>query len=243
MSDQSYLDERYFVDEYVYNCPFCNRRHVSYSVRNKVSFNWRHDKPCYVYIVCCHSCKNESLHLCFGDLRLSEHNYGIFDSDVGSSLDELFFYSVPTSFFNFDSRVPRILRELLTEAEGCLKSNFLTGASACARKLVYEFASLSRVSGINYNERIKSLQEVYPSVDSTYFDSLLTIQKATSSKIHENSYDGWKAEHLRLILASLHEVLHEVYVTPALRDDRRKSILTLKDEVLGAGLSSDARPE
>ena len=57
-------------------------------------------------------------------------------------LDADFFYSVPTSFFVMDERVPRVLRELLTESEGCLKSNFLTGASACARKVVYELAKL-----------------------------------------------------------------------------------------------------
>lgn len=150
-------------------------------------------------------------------------------TDMGMLLDQAFFFSVPTSFFVLDERVPRQLRELLTEAEGCLKSNFLTGASACARKIVYELGVLSKAEGDNYEDRIKSLKDLHPEVDPAFFDTLLTVQQVTSSKVHENSYDGWEAKHLRVILSSLSEVLHEIYVVPALRADRRKEILALKD--------------
>ena len=47
----------------------------------------------------------------------------------------LFFYSVPTSFFVLDNRILFFLPDLLTGAKGSLKSNYLTGASACARKI------------------------------------------------------------------------------------------------------------
>ena len=144
----------------------------------------------------------------------------------------MFFYSVPTSFSVLDERVPRILRELTTEAEGCLKSNYLTGASACARKIVYELGVLSEAKGENYEERIKSLKQIHSGVEPTFFDTLLTIQQVTSSKVHENSFDGWEAKHLRTIIATLSEVLHEIYVIPALRADRRKAILSLKDELI-----------
>ncbi|MBI3129398.1 MAG: hypothetical protein HYZ11_17445 [Candidatus Tectomicrobia bacterium] len=154
------------------------------------------------------------------------------DIDAGDVLDRAFFYSVPTSFFVLDERVPRILRELLTEAEGCLKSNFLTGASACARKIVYELGVLSKADGDDYESRIKSLKQIYRDVSPEFFDTLLTIQQVTSSKVHENSYDGWEAKHLRIILAALAEVLHEIYVVPALRNDRRKAVLALKDELI-----------
>jgi hypothetical protein len=55
----------------------------------------------------------------------------------------------------------------------------------------------------------------------------------TSTKVHEESYDGWQSKHLRLILSTLSEVLREIYVVPAVKEDRRKAILSLKDEVLG----------
>ena len=152
--------------------------------------------------------------------------------DAGEALNQAFFYSVPTSFFVLDERVPKILRELLTEAEGCLKGNYLTGASACARKIVYELGVLSKADGATYEDRIKSLKKIHPEVEPTFFDTLLTIQQITSSKVHENSYDGWDAKHLRIIVAALSEVLHEIYVVPALREDRRKAILNLKGELV-----------
>lgn len=132
-----------------------------------------------------------------------------------------------------DSRIPRELRELLAEAEGCLKSNFLTGASACVRKVVYELALKMNAVGDHYDDRIKSLKTRLPSIDSTYFDTLLTIQEVTSDKVHEDSYDGWESKHLRLILSSLLEILNEIFVVPAVREEKRKSILTLKGEVFG----------
>jgi len=161
--------------------------------------------------------------------------------DAGEFLDNAFFYSVPTSFFVLDERIPKVLRELLTEAEGCLKSNFLTGASACARKIIYELAVREKAEGSNYEDRIKSLKSKHPEVEAEFFDTLLTIQQVTSSKVHENSYDGWNAKHLRIILASISEVLHELYIVPALRDDRRKAIIALKGELVGT--SKDIPPE
>ena len=98
--------------------------------------------------------------------------------------------------------------------------------------------STEKLDGRSYEDRIKSLKQKYPGVEQTYFDTLLTIQQVTSSKVHENSYDGWNSKHLRLILASLREMLHEIYVVPALREDKRKSILKLKEELLVKNVSS-----
>ncbi|MXY07660.1 MAG: hypothetical protein F4Y61_03335 [Rhodothermaceae bacterium] len=241
MPDQSHLDQRYFVDSKIYNCPFCNRRHVAYSIVKHVEFDWTDEKRCRVFFVKCHSCYKESMHLTFRELDMVASNTAYqrwhfnlaSDVDEGATLDDAMFYSVPTSFFVLDVRVPRVLRDLLTEAEGCLKSNFLTGASACARKIVYELAQVENATGDSYEDRIKSLKSVHPEVEPTYFDTLLTIQQLTSTKVHENSYDGWEARHLRIILAALSEVLHELYVLPAVRDDRRKAVLALQKELGG----------
>lgn len=157
------------------------------------------------------------------------YKYGTADL---KTLDDAFFYSVPTSFFALDARIPHILRDLLVEARGCLQSNFLTGASACARKIVYELGDLSKADGDNYEDRIKSLKVKHPEVDPAFFDSLLTIQQVTSTKVHEGSYDGWEAKHLRIILLALSEVLHEIYVVPALRADRRNAVLALRTELI-----------
>jgi len=247
MADLSHLDQRYFVDLEVYNCPFCNRNHVPYYVTDFFKFDWTDSKQCNVFCIECQSCKKRSMHLTFAEIS----RYHLFDAfyrfsikpkvDSGKFLDESFFYSVPTSFFVLDERIPRALRELLTEAEGCLKSNYLTGASACARKLVYELGVLMKAEGNNYEDRIKSLKTLLPSVDPAFFDTLLTIQQLTSTKVHEGSYDGWESKHLRVILSSLAEVLNEIYVVPALRADRRKAILALKDQ-LDAKAQAKERP-
>ncbi len=242
MPDQSHLDSRYFVDATVYNCPFCNRRHVRYFVYDHEQFDWTDKKPCYCFFVRCGSCGKSSMHLTFqslkvtqeGDLDEEEFYRFSFEKDVdeGEALDRAFFYSVPTSFFVLDERVPKVLRELLTEAQGCLKMNYLTGSSACARKIVYELALLSKAVGDNYEDRIKSLKGIHPEVQPAFFDTLLTIQEITSTKVHENSHDGWEATHLRVILVALSDVLHELYVVPELREDRRKAILALKGELV-----------
>lgn len=249
MPDESHLDECYFIDADVYNCPFCNRRNVMYDVLSRRSFDWTGSKECYAYFVRCASCRKISMHLSYTSVAMYVarvvNNVQLlkFRFDKDQLPDGLFFYSVPTSFFVLDKRIPRVLRELLTEAEGSLKGNFLTGASACARKLVYELAQCKGGTGDNYEERIKSLKQKHPEVDESYFDTLLTVQRATSSKVHENAYDGWGSSHMRLILASLRQVLHELYVVPALRADRRREIEALGKEVLGPKSSPGSSQE
>ena len=231
MADMSALDSKYFVDGGKYNCPYCRRRHVVYGITSHRDFDWTESKRCRVVFVQCASCRKESMHLSFVIDELLSARTGAWRF-ASTDIDEDIFYSVPTSTFALDARIPRELRELLTEAEGCLKSNFLTGASACARKIVYELAKEYKAEGDNYEDRIKSLKSRLPKVDEAFFDTLATIQEVTSGKVHENSYEGWESRHLRVILAALVEVLQEVYVVPALRADRRKAVLDLKSELL-----------
>ncbi len=35
MSDLSHLDDKYFIDEYVFNCPYCNRNNVPCDVERR----------------------------------------------------------------------------------------------------------------------------------------------------------------------------------------------------------------
>ena len=92
--------------------------------------------------------------------------------------------------------------------------------------------------GDSYEDRIKSLKSVNSHVDPAYFDTLLTIQQVTSTKVHEESYDGWESKHLRLILSSLTEVLREIFVVPAIREEKRQAILKLKEEKIGGKAGS-----
>jgi len=241
MADDSHLDAKYFIDGNIYNCPFCNRRHVSYTIQSTHDFDWTDKKACRAIFVKCNSCEKQSMHLTFNEDLTYESRYNALEFR-GPKIDEEIFYSVPSSSHVVDARIPVVLRELLAEVEGCLKSNFLTGASACARKLIYELALKVGAEGDNYEDRIKSLKKKLPTVDPTYFDTLLTIQQVTSAKVHEESYDGWESKHLRLILATLHEALQQIFVVPKIREEKRKAILDLKAEVLDTKTKQTSEP-
>ena len=103
---------------------FCNRRNVVYGLVFHKKFDWSKQKQGYVYLVLCKSCWKSSLHLSYEKLVDN-------DSSISFNTDEIdshIFYSVPTSFFVIDERIPRIIRELIAEAEGCVKMNFLNSA-------------------------------------------------------------------------------------------------------------------
>ena len=232
MQDQSELDKKYFIDERVYNCPFCNRRNVTYRLVDDFKFDWSDNKECFVYLVECSSCKKVSMHLSYE--YLIDKNSVIsasfpFESNI--DIDSKMFYSVPTSFFVIDNRIPRILRELITEAEGCLKMNYLTGASVCTRKAIYELLVLENAEGEDYESRIKSLKKKYPNSDPSLFDILAHIQDMTSDKIHEQSWDKWDSPHVRLIIETLKTVLYDIYVLPAVKRERSLHIQSLQEAI------------
>ena len=234
MEDESYLDRKYFIDRYVYNCPFCNRNNVVYELLLGEGFDWSKEKKCYIYFVQCSYCKLVSMHLSYekiGSFHSFAHpSFWSFNEDV--DLDSKIFYSVPTSFFVIDNRIPSIIRELITEAEGCLKMNFMTGASACMRKAIYELLVLENVEGEHYEDRIKALKEKYPASDPELFDILGHIQQMTSDKIHEQSWEEWDSNNLRLIIETLRTVLYDIYVTPQVKADRSNQIKQLREEAL-----------
>jgi transcription elongation factor Elf1 len=229
MADDSYLDKKYFIDSDVYNCPFCNRRNVKYHIFLRTSFNWSEDKTCYVYFVICNSCSKSSMHLSYENIVHQIGSSFYFIEDV----DRKIFYSVPTSFFVLDNRINKILRELISEAEGCLKMNFLTGASACMRKAIYELMVIEKCSKPHYEEKIKELKSKYKNTDPTLFDILGHIQDMTSNKIHEQSWDKWDSNNLTLIIETLKTVLYDIYVIPAIKKQRSAEIKQLKERVEG----------
>ncbi len=211
-------------------------------ITSRKAFDWSKNKKCYIYVVICVSCNNESMHLSFEDLEIgfevSKNNRSyyrfkyFYPNEIESlGIDGYFFYSVPTSFFVIDERIPRIIRELITEAEGCVKMNFLTGASACTRKAIYELTIREKAEGDNYEERIKSLKTKFPQIEPGLFDVLSHIKDMTSDKVHEQSWDKWDNHHLKLFLETLKVILHEIYVIPDERKKRSLSISSLLPDV------------
>lgn len=168
----------------------------------------------------------------YQELQAANVTYSSFKNDI--DLDSAFFYSVPTSFFVIDSRIPRVIRELVIEAEGCSKMNYLTGASACTRKAIYELLSIQKTTGSDYNAKIKDLAAKNPTVDRELFEILDHIKDMTSEKVHEQSWEAWDTKHLHLFLESLKTALHEIYVIPDEKKTRLESVRALREEITKA---------
>jgi len=231
--DQSYIEKKYFVDRHRYNCPFCNIRNVRYSIIHYTGFNWTSEKECYIYLIKCSRCHNISFHLSYE--RFVDLVQGVgYRFKENEDIDSHIFYSHPTSFFVMDERIPEIIRELIIEAEGCLKMNFLTGASACMRKAIYEFLHKEKAEGKYYETKIKFLKRRYKNtVDPEYFDTLGHIQDMTSDKLHEVSWPEWSSKYLKFIIETLKTILYEIYVLPAQKKDKSKEIKALLEDFKG----------
>lgn len=240
--DESYLDDKYFIDEKTYNCPFCNRNNVRYSVRlgDTFRFDFSEGKECYGFIAECKSCEKRSLHLSYEKIfttsyhdqeNIPKNNYfhGI------DKIDQKIFASIPTSFFVMDERVPKKLRDLISEAQDCLNMNLLTGASACIRKSIYELIEIEEAEGDDYDECISSLKENHPDAEEKYFEIIKHIKDMASDQVHEESWEEWDSEHIRLFLKTLRAIYQDIYVTPEDKKERRQEIIDLRAE-----LNSDA---
>ena len=216
------MDKKYFIDPHKYNCPFCKRNHVSYELISTDDFDWGENKKCYVYFIRCNSCEKESIHFSFEEIRVYYEYSGYqnkFQDDL--DIDEKLFFSQPSSFFVLDSRIPKKIRELVFEAEGCRQANFLVGASACARKAIYELLDHEKSIVINektkranYSESIKKLKNKFSFVSAELFDVLGEIQELTSDVVHEGSWESWDSKHLRYLIELLKTILNEMYVIP-----------------------------
>ena len=111
--------------------------------------------------------------------------------------------------------------------------NFLTGASACTRKAIYELTVKEKAEGANYEDRIKFLKSKFTNIDPDLFDVLCHIKDMTSEKVHEQSWDKWDSKHLKLFIETLKVILHEIYVVPDEKKKRSKSIRGILDDVKG----------
>ncbi len=245
--DQSHLDLKYFVDRDKYNCPFCNRKSITYSVVGKLRFNWSNDRMVYGYQVQCggDTCQKVSLHLSDHDISLYNDKFTripaaqddghIYVKDL--DLDALFFYHQPTTFFTLDNRINEKVRKLVSEAEGCAKMNYLVGASGCLRKAIYELLELEQISKtgekgetIDYGDRVKVLKDKHPMVPPEYFDALANIQGMTSEQLHEGDWEPWSQGEFHFLVETVKEVLTEVYVRPQEKASVLQKVLSLKPQ-------------
>lgn len=248
MADQSSLDKKYFIDHKKYNCPFCNSRSVVYSVVSREEIDWTDTRKVWVYRVECGGCNKISLHLSnykFEDLHYQYGGYAphfqnkpddqkgkTVESYNSNDLDKFLFYHQPTSFFTINSLIPEKIRELVSEADGCRKMNFLVGASGALRKAIYELLKHQKAEGKEYQDKIKWLKKKYPYIFSEYFDALANIQDMTSDNLHEKdgSWKPWGRDDFDYFLETVKAVLEEIYVKPEERKTMLSKITQLKSK-------------
>lgn len=251
--DLSALDKKYFIDAHIYNCPFCKRNNVSYSLVDHFAFHWGEQKACHGYVVQCESdgCEKTSMHLSFQELRDSYWEYGKTNYrdkfTTGIDIDAALFFSQPTSYFVLDNRIPEQVRELIYEAENCRKSNYLVGASACLRKAIYELLEHEeaivknpKTGYANYEESMKALAGRFPKVEEELFQTLGHIQEMTSDYVHEGSWEAWDSPKLRILVELAKATLHEMYVVPAERKERLGILTDMKSVFSNAKNKTEA---
>ena len=232
MNPKENIEKKYFIDDKKFNCPFCKTRSVKFTLFGVQGFDWSQEKESYIHIVRCDECDKCSMHLSYEDLREFDHRgnpSNHFDPHI--NIDSKLYYSVPSSFFVLDNRIPSKLRELITEAEGCQKMNYLTGASACIRKSIYELTVIGGSTEGDYENRIKGLKAKFPDVNPIFFDTLDAIKDITSDKVHEQSWEAWDSKTLRMIIDTLKSGLHEMFIMPEEKRERHSIINALRDKM------------
>lgn len=235
MTDQSELDRKYFIDQDKYNCPFCNRKSVVFSVCDRSMFNWSDERTVYIYLVKCHGCEKISFHLSDYYFGPGSINFVFYSAPLDASgekvvdykpqdLDKYFFHHQPSTFFAVNTLIPLRIRELIAEADGCREMNYLVGASGALRKAIYELLLHQKAEGKEYQDKIKWLKKKYPNIFEEYFDALANIQDMASDNLHEKegTWNPWKRDDFDYLLETVKATLDEIYVKP----EERKSILS-----------------
>lgn len=159
------------------------------------------------------------------------------DNETIGTIDDYIFHSIPSTSFVLDERIPKVLRDLFNEADECRKANLKIGAAACLRKFIYTFLykqlneikkcntpkRIEEMGYKNYDECIAEIKEAFPKLNM-YFDILSQIKGITSDQMHEESWGELSSEQLSLYLRVLETLMNEVYVQPAIQNERHRLI-------------------
>lgn len=107
------------------------------------------------------------------------------------------------NFLNVDNRVPGALRDLLAEADGCLKMGFLLGGTVCSQRAIQTLLTQEEVSGANDDARLRALSDKYPGVPKVLF--------AVCARFREDQSPLDK-DRLNLLMVTLKFLMYEIYV-------------------------------
>jgi len=118
-------------------------------------------------------------------------------------------------FLTLDARVPAPIRDLIGEAEGCVKNAYLTGGTACVQRAIQMLLTAEKADGADVEARLRSLVEKHAGVPQVLTAVLQRFGDATSR-------DGSKlsASGLNVLIVTLKALLYEIYVLGPERIER-----------------------
>ncbi len=140
------------------------------------------------------------------------------------------------AFLTIDSRSPAAVKELLLEADGCLKAGFLTGGTVCAQRAIQALIQHENVDGPSHEAKLHALAKKYPSVPQSLFALCIRLGDA-SGKDHS----ALEADRLKVLTVVLKIMLYEIYVLGPDRADRMKYLQQMV-EACDAGAHSGRQP-
>ena len=120
-------------------------------------------------------------------------------------------------FLTIDNRAPAAIRELIVEAEGCLKAGFLTGGTVCAQRAIQTLLQHESAEGASYEARLHTLSQKFPSVPQSLFALCIRLGDSPSK-----DHPALDVERLKVLVVSLKIMLYEIYVLGPDRVERLK---------------------
>ena len=142
------------------------------------------------------------------------------------------FMPIPTTlpkFLTLDDSVPRPLRALLDEADGCLKMSFLVGAGACAARTLDLLLAEQGLSEGERADQILQLGKKHPAVSESFLRGL--------SLVMNNPSGSWDEARATLSIAILKAVAYEIYVLGPERKERAAYVIELLERYRSTGKS------
>jgi len=119
------------------------------------------------------------------------------------------------AFLTIDPRVPAAVRDLLIEADGCLKAGFLTGGTVCAQKAVQVLLQHENAEGAGYEAKLHALSQKFPSVPQSLFALCIRLGESASK-----DHPALDVERLKVLTVAMKIMLFEIYVLGPDRAER-----------------------
>ena len=138
--------------------------------------------------------------------------------------------STAPAFLTIDPRAPGAVRDLLIEADGCMKAGFMTGGTVCAQRAIQTLLQHEGAEGASYEARLHALSQKYPSVPQSLF--ALCIRLGDTPGKEQPSLD---IERLKVLTVALKIMLYEIYVLGPDRAERLRYLQQMLESVEPGG--------